>query len=408
NVTAVWLGVMVGLNIQTSFLTPPFGFALFYLRGVAPAIVKTLHIYKGAIAFIGLQLVGLFIAGAFPTLINYLPNRTYLTSDTAPPPNNPRIQLCLEDMVFGGYARQKNDIEQALKLVKKLDTAYFPDKYRQNLNEGFNDMSKVFATISQIEKAEKDLQSYVVEYEPLHREVRSIQRDVRKIGKKIELLEDGIKQIEFSEEPDESAMKDLENQIAELKSDQQLLTVKIPEQWKSAREQYLALAKKEKIARNKYRRLVDDSYQVVVDTRLMIAAADELKQLQPELEALFMVIRDAEFKDAMAQIKVVESSLSSIKNAHPVKSKLSKARRALKKTQDRDKASGQLVKAIQILEVEIEWRTSAKKKFSHGLEQFDNVVKNTVGLRMQDRLKIEQAEEIAGCLAHHKDISLAF
>jgi hypothetical protein len=105
---------------------------------------------------------------------------------------------------------------------------------------------------------------------------------------------------------------------------------------------------------------------------------------------------------------VVESSLSSIKNAHPVKSKLSKARRALKKTQDRDKASGQLVKALQILEVEIEWRTSAKKKFSHGLEQFDNVVKNTVGLRMQDRLKIEQAEEIAGCLAHHKDISLAF
>ena len=54
NVTAVWFGVMVGLNLQTSFLTPPFGFALFYLRGVAPAIVKTLHIYRGAIPFIGL------------------------------------------------------------------------------------------------------------------------------------------------------------------------------------------------------------------------------------------------------------------------------------------------------------------------------------------------------------------
>ncbi len=408
NVTAVWLGVMVGLNIQTSFLTPPFGFALFYLRGVASAIVKTLHIYKGAIAFIGLQLAGLFIAGAFPTLINYLPNRTYLTSDTAPPPNNPRIQFCLEDMVFGRYAKQKNDIEQALKLVKKLDTAYFPDKYRQNLNEGFNDMSKVFATISQIEKAEKDLQNYVVEYEPLHREVRSIQRDVRKIGKKIEFLEDEIKQNEFSEEPDESVMKDLENQIAELKSDQQQLTVKIPDQWKSAREQYLDLAKKEKILRNKYRRLVDDSYQVVVDTRLMVAAADELKQLQPELEALFTVIRDADFKDAMAQIKVVESALSSIKNAHPVKSKLSKARRALMKTQDRDKASGQLVKAIEILETEIEWRTQAKVKYLPGLGQFDEVVKNTIGLRMQERLSIDQAEEIAGCLAHHKDISLAF
>ena len=52
NITAVWLGVMIGLNIQTSFLTPPFGFALFYLRGVAPPDVKTLQIYKGAAAFI--------------------------------------------------------------------------------------------------------------------------------------------------------------------------------------------------------------------------------------------------------------------------------------------------------------------------------------------------------------------
>jgi len=50
NITAVWLGVMIGLNIQTSFLTPPFGFALFYLRGVAPAVVKTVQMYRGAAA----------------------------------------------------------------------------------------------------------------------------------------------------------------------------------------------------------------------------------------------------------------------------------------------------------------------------------------------------------------------
>ena len=57
NVTAVWLGVMIGLNIQTSFLTPPFGFALFYLRGVASAAVKTTSMYKGVIPFILLQLL---------------------------------------------------------------------------------------------------------------------------------------------------------------------------------------------------------------------------------------------------------------------------------------------------------------------------------------------------------------
>ena len=75
NVTAVWLGVMIGLNLQTSFLTPPFGFALFYLRGVAPAIVKTVQIYKGVIPFIGLQILALVIVGLYPPLVNYMPNR---------------------------------------------------------------------------------------------------------------------------------------------------------------------------------------------------------------------------------------------------------------------------------------------------------------------------------------------
>ena len=92
NITAVWLGVMIGLNIQTSFLTPPFGFALFYLRGVAPDAVKTINMYKGVIAFIILQLIALAIVGYYPPLVNYLPNRMSLLSETAPPPRNPKLQ----------------------------------------------------------------------------------------------------------------------------------------------------------------------------------------------------------------------------------------------------------------------------------------------------------------------------
>ena len=71
NVTAVWLGVMIGVNMQTSFLTPPFGFSLFYLRGVAPPSVSTIQIWKGAIAFIFLQLIGLAIVGYYPSMVNY-------------------------------------------------------------------------------------------------------------------------------------------------------------------------------------------------------------------------------------------------------------------------------------------------------------------------------------------------
>ena len=69
----IWLGVMIALNLQTSFLTPPFGFALFYLRGVAPPSVTTMDIYRGVAPFVVIQLVGLGVVAAFPSLATWLP-----------------------------------------------------------------------------------------------------------------------------------------------------------------------------------------------------------------------------------------------------------------------------------------------------------------------------------------------
>jgi tripartite ATP-independent transporter DctM subunit len=73
----IWVGVMVGVNLQTSFLTPPFGFSLFYLRGVAPSTVTTGQIYKGAIPFVGLQLVAITLLFIFPELVTWLPKVIY-------------------------------------------------------------------------------------------------------------------------------------------------------------------------------------------------------------------------------------------------------------------------------------------------------------------------------------------
>ena len=73
----VWLGIMIAINLQTSFLTPPFGFALFYLRGVAPATVTTGQIYRGVIPFVGIQLLALLILSVFPSLVTWLPGVLY-------------------------------------------------------------------------------------------------------------------------------------------------------------------------------------------------------------------------------------------------------------------------------------------------------------------------------------------
>ncbi len=74
NLDLIWYGVIIGANLQTSFLTPPFGFALFYLRGVAPPEVTTEDIYKGAIPFILLQLLILVLIIMFPQIVSFLPS----------------------------------------------------------------------------------------------------------------------------------------------------------------------------------------------------------------------------------------------------------------------------------------------------------------------------------------------
>ncbi|MFL2494240.1 MAG: TRAP transporter large permease subunit [Porticoccaceae bacterium] len=73
----IWLGVMIAINLQTSFLTPPFGFALFYLRGVAPASVETADMYRGVVPFIILQLLLMLMLSIWPQLVTWLPGILY-------------------------------------------------------------------------------------------------------------------------------------------------------------------------------------------------------------------------------------------------------------------------------------------------------------------------------------------
>ena len=73
----IWLGIMIAMNLQTSFLTPPFGFSLFYLRGVAPKSVSTIEIYRGVIPFIIIQLLMLVVLAWQPSLATWLPSLLY-------------------------------------------------------------------------------------------------------------------------------------------------------------------------------------------------------------------------------------------------------------------------------------------------------------------------------------------
>ena len=80
----LWLGILISLNLQTSFLTPPFGFSLFFLRGVAPSSIKTRNMYRGVIPFIGIQVLAILIVGFYPEIATWLPNNCLLYTSPSP------------------------------------------------------------------------------------------------------------------------------------------------------------------------------------------------------------------------------------------------------------------------------------------------------------------------------------
>ncbi len=105
-VDPIWLGVLIGMNLQTSFLTPPFGFALFYLRGVADAAIRTIDIYRGAVPFVGLQIAGIGLLWMVPELATWLPDVLFggdVTAAAADVPAGPT-----EPLPAGGIDRFEN------------------------------------------------------------------------------------------------------------------------------------------------------------------------------------------------------------------------------------------------------------------------------------------------------------
>ncbi len=409
NVTAVWFGVMVGLNIQTSFLTPPFGFALFYLRGVAPKEVRTTQIYKGAAAFIVLQLIGLGIAGAFPSLVNYLPNKTQLVSENAPPPSNPKLQECLESYLFVDYDNNRTQIETAIERVQAVNLAYMPEGYQDQMHESYQRAENSFNLIADIQRSRQELEAYSPGYRPLHVDVRRTQKQMRKFEQNIVTLEEERQRIKFDEIPDKNRVAEIAIEIDALGQQRDALSLNIPAEWEDAHARFAALAVTEKKARRKYRQNVDDSYSMLITMRQMLAEADDLARLMSRFEPLISQINDKSTKEGLAAVKALDAELALLSETHAISSKLSRAKRALRGSKaDKQKAITQVKLAEAIIAQEIEWRQRAASELEPYLEEYNQTIASTIGMRLQQRLTSSQAESIADCLSVHKDLSLHF
>ena len=409
NITAVWFGVMVGLNIQTSFLTPPFGFALFYLRGVAPAVVKTLEIYRGAAVFIVLQLFGLAIAGTFPSLVNYLPNRVYLSSETAPPPMNPKLQHCLEEYVFARYDRNGDELRAHIDRAAAMDADFLPDAIRQKYVGSFELARAGIDRAQAVRVADAATQAYLPEYQPLHVEVRRKQSDLRKLQKRLDRLERERSRLSRDETATDAERIETERQIAEVQAEMAAIERSIPAAWEDARARYVELLNAQKKARREYRQGVDEAYQTIADLRALAADVDALRAFEPTLASLEGVVAHEPPEQAMETIKAAERELGQVAGSGRIKGRLSKARRALRgNSPDPEKAAGFLAEARERYAEEVAWRTRAADELLPGLSAYDDAIKHSIGLRVQERLTQEQARLVAECKSVHRDVSLHF
>ena len=407
NITAVWLGVMIGLNIQTSFLTPPFGFALFYLRGVAPAAVKTVQIYKGVIAFITLQLIALTVVGLYPPLVNYVPNRSSYLSETSPPPRNPRLQYCMDDFVLDGLRNDAGRTERALASLAALDLSALPDDLRRDIASAAEDSQEFPQAVALIPEKVSAVQEAAREYRPIQEQVRSIEKRIRNHEDDLADIATELGRVRDAASDDRVVV--LEERRAELEAAIVELQAQIPETWDPVHDTFKALTDDEEKARLDARRVGDSSYEAVAEVAAVLqsnaaffAVADTIRSLRPQVET-GDAVETAALLDALA------SQFSTIEGGSDIRSDLGAARRVLERTpDDRAKALEEFDTALAEYEAQAAWRAAAETTVLPGLQAFLADTKHTLGVRYGERLTRDQALFLAGCTAKHRSLSLSF
>ena len=407
NITAVWLGVMIGLNIQTSFLTPPFGFALFYLRGVASSAVKTLDIYKGVVPFIALQLLALAIVGNYPSLVNYVPNRSSLLSDTAPPPRNPRLQDCLEEYLHEEYTQNGARLQAAIASARALDLGMLPRDLARGLQRGFDQAASAPSLLAAAFDAQAKVDAAAPGFRPLHSRVRDIQKEILDQQERIEVLRTRANRI-FGEDA-QARKAEVEAEIEVVREELKAIEATIPAEWAQARKDFNALQAAERKARNDYRRAVDQSYESVTEVVKMLEGSTALGELRQRLQAMIDRVATEEPAALVDPLQDLARDVGAMGGASAIRSAVAAARSALRaRTPDREKALTELRKAIAEFDEQAGWRERAIRDLLPGLRAYEASIRDTIGIRQQPRMSREQALSVAACESHHKDISLGF
>ena len=403
NITAVWLGVMIGVNMQTSFLTPPFGFSLFYLRGVAPKSIKTTEIWKGASVFIFLQLVGLGIVGYFPQLVNYLPLRSYYSSEVAPPPINPKLQECLFDYTYDKYTLTFEETNNLITKINSYNLSFIPEPQAKKISDMISGIGSSKNLIDEVKISESNFNDYSINYKPLHTTVRRLEKDIYKKLNKIEKIR---KEIRLEIDPTE--IEKLDSEILEYQNEIENIKMTIPSNWESENSEFNNILNEYNKTKLKYNKTVDNSFNELMEFIEIFKNLEGLFLIEDSFDKIFNKI-EKEDDNISDQLKEFERKFNKFNQVSNIKKPIKNARKLLKKNYDKKSEALELIMESKLIyEKEIFWRLKAKDILLEDFILLSKLGEETFGLRKQDSLNKEQAVYLARCKSSHEDISLYF
>ena len=403
NITAVWLGVMIGVNMQTSFLTPPFGFSLFYLRGVAPKSIKTTEIWKGASVFIFLQLVGLGIVGYFPQLVNYLPLRSYYSSEVAPPPINPKLQECLFDYTYDKYTLTFVETNNLITKINSYNLSFIPESQSKKISDMISGIGSSKNLIDEVKISESNFNDYSINYKPLHTKVRRLEKDIYKKLNKIEKIK---KEIRLEIDPTE--IEKLDSEILDYQNEIEKIKMTIPSNWESENSEFNNILNEYNKTKLKYNKTVDNSFNELMEFIEIFKNLEGLFLIEDSFDKIFNKI-EKEDENISDQLKEFERKFNKFNQVSNIKKPIKNARKLLKKNYDKKSEALELIMESKLIyEKEIFWRLKAKDILLEDFILLSKLGEETFGLRKQDSLNKEQAVYLARCKSSHEDISLYF
>jgi hypothetical protein len=197
--------------------------------------------------------------------------------------------------------------------------------------------------------------------------------------------------------------------LENLEASKDVLTASIPSEWEAANARHVALQKTESTARINYRKAADQGYtnaQTLVATLQATTSLRELGAALPDMKTLMATNEPA---DLLEPLKELSAQFGNIEGASKIKSAVSKARSALRKKKPNPEAAMKSIdKAMAEYEKEMQWRDTAESAISDDLAAYEELMRNSIGVRQQDKLNREQALFVASCSSHHRDISLNF